>query len=64
MKAICDYCGKIIRKAPADEKKYKHLFCDRKCYFAYKKEIWVYPRSQKKNHSFFHRFSKSLGGEQ
>ena len=43
---ICSFCGKTIRKSPAEVKKNKHSFCNRECFFKYQKEMQMHSKIQ------------------
>jgi hypothetical protein len=61
MKATCDYCGRNISKSPVTVKRYVHSFCDRTCYWKFRREKWIYPRKSQKQ-SLFHRLIQRFGG--
>ena len=36
MQTVCDYCNKFITKPKRQVERYKHHFCDRRCYHNYR----------------------------
>jgi len=36
MRVKCDTCGKNISKEPCEVKRFKHHFCNKKCYIEYR----------------------------
>ena len=37
MRVYCDYCDKTLSKSTREIERYKHHFCDRRCYHKFRK---------------------------
>ena len=38
MRIRCENCSELVTKNPQTIRKYKHNFCDKDCYFAYRRK--------------------------
>jgi len=37
MKTICNYCKKVVHKTPSQYRKFKRHFCNKDCYYNFRK---------------------------
>jgi hypothetical protein len=62
MKTVCSYCNKTISKSPHTLKVYQHSYCDRNCYWNFRREKWTYPPRKIQKKSLFQRLIQRFGG--
>jgi len=47
VEVICSYCGKTTKKRPRDIKLSVNLFCNKECYYLFRKEHHLFKHSNK-----------------
>ena len=47
VETTCSYCGKTIKKRPREIKMRTNLFCNRECYYLFRKEHHLFQHTEK-----------------